>query len=62
MRKKSLYRQIQTMSIEEMANFFHYKLGSSSCPDCIINNLKDESYCENLNGTCLENIKKFLSE
>lgn len=53
--------KIRKMTTEKFAEFLHYELGSSSCPDCILNNLDKMSFC---NGdktmNCIKDIKTYL--
>lgn len=49
------------MNLDQMAHFFHYKISSGHCADCIVTNLKDTPFCKDLGNNCIENIKKFLT-
>lgn len=50
--------KIRKMTPKELADILHYDLGSSTCPDCILNNLNKMQYCKS--KKCIENIKSFL--
>lgn len=50
--------KIRKMTSDELANFFHYKITSSDCSDCILNNLGKMEFCKNTN--CCQNIKDWL--
>lgn len=51
--------KIRKMSLGELAEFLHYSLSSSTCPDCILNNLDKMQFCRGKN--CVENIKEYFN-
>jgi hypothetical protein len=50
--------QLRAMSSRELAEFFHFQITSSTCPDCILNNL--DVNCKPLGLDCIEKIKKYF--
>lgn len=50
--------KIRKMSPKELADILHY-LGSSTCSDCILNNLDKMQFCKSSN--CTDNIKEYFN-
>lgn len=48
------------MSSKELAEFFHYKITSSDCCDCILNNLDKMKFCKREERGCIESIQTYL--
>ena len=50
--------RLRSMSLGEVAEFFHCQISSSTCLDCILNNL--DVNCRLLGSDCIDRIKNYF--
>ncbi|SNR96090.1 hypothetical protein SAMN05446037_1002108 [Anaerovirgula multivorans] len=55
-----IINKLRKMSSKELAEFFHYKITSSDCCDCILNNLDKMKFCKREERGCIESIQTYL--